>query len=358
MLLCNRDGRALTMLGFESTDRASTKQRLPVSSIPRLLQVRMSQMPTAQLPQTPRASIVVCTYDRLRTADLEACIASLLKQRHSEFEILVAVDHDEALYDGLARKFEHSRINVVLNASKNRGQASTMNCGVMNSRGEVICFIDDDAVADENWLAKLLGAYDDEVIAVGGRIEPIWMSKKPPYLPEELYWTIGCTGGYLAPGVVETRNLWSSNISYKATVFREIGLFSERLGTGSPMFQGEDAEFALRILEMTGKHTIYRHSALVYHKIRPERIRFRNLLARLYRQGYAKAHIRKVHKHPYALSVEREYFKRLLVSILRRQVRVLLGPERMHALQQLGFITVALTTVSVGFIIGLAKAKP
>ena len=117
--------------------------------------------------QTPKASVVVCTYDRLRIADLEACVASLLGQQYEDFEILVTVDHNKAMYDTLARKFEHSKVKVVPNDSKKRGQASTMNCGLSNSHGEIVCFIDDDAIASKEWLWTLVSGYDRSTLGVG-----------------------------------------------------------------------------------------------------------------------------------------------------------------------------------------------
>ena len=54
----------------------------------------------------PKASIVVCTYDESRIDDLNQCIASLLKQKFSDFEVLVVVDHNEKLYKTLVAKYE------------------------------------------------------------------------------------------------------------------------------------------------------------------------------------------------------------------------------------------------------------
>jgi len=301
----------------------------------------------------PKASIIICTYNKGRMEDLIQCLASLLNQKFRDFEILAVVDHNEKLYKTLATKYSASKVRVLLNNSKNIGQASTMNCGVKNSSGDIMCFIDDDAIADENWLSELMKGYDDDTCAVGGRIEPLWIDNKPSYLPEEFYWMIGATGSYLSSEVREVRNLWSGNISYGKTVFDKVGLFSEDLGeAGSPLFQGEDAEFSMKLLRTLGKAVKYIPTALVYHKVHGDRVKFKSLLKRAYGQGYAKAYIRKLHNNVNALSVEQEYLRLLFKSSLKRLKRISFGPGRIDALKQLTFTFVATITVFFGFISG------
>lgn len=117
-----------------------------------------------------------------------------MEQDFEDFEILVVVDHNEELYGVLRERTSNQKVRVILNESPHKGQASTMNCGIRESRVEIICFIDDDAVASRNWLSKIVGVYDTNTVAVGGHIEPIWIGGKPSYLPEEFYWMVGATG--------------------------------------------------------------------------------------------------------------------------------------------------------------------
>jgi glycosyltransferase involved in cell wall biosynthesis len=310
------------------------------------------------LTNGPKASVVVCTYDEARTRDLEECVASLLKQKVHPLELVVVVDHNHRLYEYLSGKYRDPRIKVVLNDSQNTGQASSMNYGIKTSLAPIICFIDDDSVADEDWLLTIMDAYDDETVSVGGRIEPLWIGEKPTYLPEEFYWLIGSTGSFLLDSDDQVRNLWSSNISYKAKVFAEVGLFSESLGRfGDPLFQGEDTEFALRVIKVTGKRARYRPNAIVYHRIRPDRLRLRSLLERAYLQGYAKAYISRLHRELGTLSVEKDYLQRLLVSGCAKLPKVALGPERICGFEQLAFTVSAVAIVLFGYVVGLNAAR-
>jgi glycosyltransferase involved in cell wall biosynthesis len=306
----------------------------------------------------PLASVIVCSYDEGRVRDLEDCVRSLLEQDFEDFEILVVVDHNEKLYEILRERLSDQKVRVIFNDSPRRGQASTMNCGVRESRGEIICFIDDDAVASRNWLSKLVGAYDASTIAVGGRIEPIWIGGKPNYLPEEFYWMVGATGNYLEKGVREVRNLWSGNISYRRSLFNTVGFFREDLGRAKDTpLQGEDAEFGLRLLKLTGRSVKYVPEAVVYHKVHGERVKLNSLLKRAFGQGYTKAYIKKAYKGVDALSIERDYMKLLLKSSLKRLKHMIFGPERREAIKHLAFIVMATSTVLIGFISGLLRAK-
>jgi glycosyltransferase involved in cell wall biosynthesis len=306
----------------------------------------------------PLVSVIVCSYDEDRIRDLEDCIRSLLEQDFENFEILVVVDHNEKLYRILREELVDQKVRVIHNDSSRMGQASTMNRGVRESRGEIICFIDDDAIASRNWLSKLVSAYDDNTVAVGGRIEPIWLGKKPYYLPEEFYWMIGATGNFLGKGIKEVRNLWSGNISYRKSLFSMVGFFREDLGKMKNIpLQGEDAEFGLRIQKFTGKSIKYLPEAVVYHKVRHERVKLDSLLKRAIGQGYTKAYIKKVYKTVDVLSVERNYMKLLFRSSLKRLKRIISGPRRREAIEQLAFTAIATLAVLIGFAYGSLKDK-
>jgi glycosyltransferase involved in cell wall biosynthesis len=292
-------------------------------------------------------------------SDLRSCVASILKQQYSDFEILIVVDHHEQLYKILSSEYDDARVRILFNDSNNRGQGSTMNWGARNSRGGIVCFIDDDAIASERWLSELVSEYDVDTLGVGGRIEPLWITKKPRYLPEEFLWMIGATGNYLPGKPTDTRNLWSANASYKRSLLDQLGGFSEtfRGGQGSLLFQGECAEFGLRIHKMTGGHLRYVPAAIVYHKIAGHRVMLPWLIERAYRQGYSKAYIGKLHAGRHALSAERDYLASLFNSNTKRLGRVVVGPKRKPALGQFAFTVLVIATVLIGFMIGLAEAK-
>jgi len=307
-----------------------------------------------------RFSVVVSTYDITRIDDLQDCVRSVLEQSYSDFEVIVVVDNNRRLFWALRERYaQEAAVRVILNDA-NRGLSSCMNCGVLEARGQIVCFVDDDAVADENWLSELAREYDIDVNTwgVGGRIKPLWAGKKLSYLPDEFYWMIGATNGRLTDQVKEVRNLWSGNASYRREAFDRFGLFLRDLGkVGNSLLQGEDAEFGLRISRATGKGLEYVPTAVVFHKVYDYRLKLRSLLKRAYQQGCAKGYLVCLYGDVGVLSAERGYMKLVLGSTVGRLKQILFGPCRIRALKQQVFAIMATAAVLLGFGNALIREK-
>ena len=134
-------------------------------------------------PGVPSVSVVVCAYTEERWGDIVRAVASVAAQHRPPDELLLVVDHNEALAVRAAR--ELTGVTVVRNAHA-RGLSGARNTGVELAAGEVIAFLDDDAAARPDWLERLLGPYrDPSVAAVGGAAFPLWPagSGRPVTLP-------------------------------------------------------------------------------------------------------------------------------------------------------------------------------
>ena len=112
------------------------------------------------------ASIVIVTFDR--AASLDRTLSSLHQLRYRNFEVLVvdgpSTDHTRdiiAKHAPFVRCFSHNLNNISI----------SRNIGLAHARGDVVAFIDDDAIPEPDWLDNLLAAYaDPQVVAVGGFI--------------------------------------------------------------------------------------------------------------------------------------------------------------------------------------------
>src|SRR5438067_9370590 len=116
-------------------------------------------------PNNPAISVVICAYSADRWPDLLAAVASVQRQTVPPHEIIVVVDHNPELLT-LAR----ARLAgvAVLENREQPGLSGSRNSGVAAAQGAIIAFLDDDAVAAPEWLARLTAAYNTpHVIGVG-----------------------------------------------------------------------------------------------------------------------------------------------------------------------------------------------
>jgi glycosyltransferase involved in cell wall biosynthesis len=236
-----------------------------------------------------RVSVVVCTYaESMYPAFIDA-VESVLSQTYDDIELVIVVDGTESVYERAAAAYgDREKVTVLCNET-NVGLSASRNVGIEHATGDVIAFMDDDAVADDDWVAELVSTYEREgVEAVGGKMTPIWVAGAPAFLPAEFYWLVGVTHrGFPDAGPV--RNTFGSNISFRADVLAEIGGFDEQLGRkGGRQVQGEETELAARLRTEYGGTLYYNPEATVGHKVFEYRTRFRWLLRRAFWQGYSK----------------------------------------------------------------------
>jgi hypothetical protein len=89
---------------------------------------------------------------------------------------------------------------------------------------------------------------EHDALAVGGKILPKWVSKKPEFLPEEFYWLIGVTYKGFPEEMTEVRNTFGSNLSFKAEVLKALDGFRSEMGVkGKGLLQGEETEICERM---------------------------------------------------------------------------------------------------------------
>ena len=114
-------------------------------------------------------SVVVWTYYRVQW--LPKCLSSLEEQEPHPDEVFVV---DGPSTDGTRAMLELMEQQGHLTLVKQErldGISAARNLGLVKAKGDIVCFIDDDAIAQPGWLAAVLGAYTSpEVGGVGGPV--------------------------------------------------------------------------------------------------------------------------------------------------------------------------------------------
>ncbi|WP_436900665.1 glucosyl-dolichyl phosphate glucuronosyltransferase [Halovenus halobia] len=301
-------------------------------------------------------SVVVCTYDSALFSDFVEAVESLLDQTYDSVEIILVIDGNESVYESTQQRFAGvDSITVILN-EQNRGLSYSRTRGVEQATGDVIAFIDDDAVADSEWITELVKTYvQTNAIAVGGPMVPEWVADRPSYLPEEFFWLIGVNHKQPAEALEEVRNTFGSNMSFRSTVFEEIGGFDENVGlTADSQIQADETELAIRMQRAFNKGMVYQPDAVVRHKIFQSRTDPRWLCRRAFWQGYSKR-ILDEESHQSGSSKEQEFISNLVFSGVPRRFRRLATERSIKDIEQLCMLLILTTSVGMGYLFAVAQ---
>lgn len=303
-----------------------------------------------------RVSVILCTYSIDMYDHFVEAVESLYTQTYQDIEVIIVIDGNETLCKRVRATFGVKADTVIHCNEENRGLLQSRNIGVDHARGEVIAFIDDDAVAHEEWVEELVRAYRDrDAVAVGGKMDPRWVAGKPRYLPEEFYWLVGVTQRGFADGEGEVRNTFGSNLSFRREVFQELGGFNAAMGgrKGKGNLQGGESELCARLRETYGRGVWYRPHAKVEHKIFEYRTQLGWLVDRAFWQGYSKRAMEMTVAE--SDGTESEYLWKLLLTFAPGRIRSLVRRPSVIKLEQFVMLWVFTTAVGLGYLYGMIR---
>ena len=303
-------------------------------------------------------SVIICCYTEERLQDIREAVASVQAQTRRPEEIILAVDNNRALYERLREEWA-GEVAVVLNDTS-RGLSATRNVGIAATQGDLIAFLDDDAVAEPEWLANLITLFEDpKVIAAGGQAILNWVKSRPMWFPEDLDWVVG--GSFIGLPLYRravVQNPHGHNMCFRKEVFYQVGNFDSSVGrVGEGAQAGEEAELCLRIKrQLPDRKIIYEPSSLIHHKVPAARGRWRYLINRSYQEGICKARIHRINQsysvHP--LSRETAYLNYLFLRAIPSRMGKFWQPE---ALAQAAAIVVCVAATGVGYLLGRWKSQ-
>jgi glycosyltransferase involved in cell wall biosynthesis len=293
-----------------------------------------------------RFSVVICAYTEDRWSGLVAAVSSV-KAQSVPAEIIVVIDHNQRLYE-FAKAALHG--SLVLANRGTRGLSGARNTGWAAASGDVVAFLDDDAVAEQDWLEHLAEAYQGDIAAVGGAIVPVWESHRPAWFPEEFDWVVGCTYRGLPETMTEVRNVIGANMSFRRDALRALDGFRDGIGRVGALPVGcEETELCLRLRERwPDRRIMYTPMARVRHRVPRKRASCAYFIRRCLGEGISKAVLTRAHGSRGALETERAYLRRVLRRASTRYLGDVLRGDPGGA-GRLGAIAFGVAAAAIGY---------
>lgn len=256
----------------------TTRARQPKKSFA-TVQSLFQAAPRFALPQYPRVSVVVASYNGART--LPACLESLQHLNYPSYEVILVDDGSTDGTPEIAAAYPNVRY---IRHPTNLGLSTARNSGIDAALSEIIAFTDSDCRPDEDWLYYLINdLLQGEFAGVGGH----------NLLPPEDSWVAASVmvspGGpahvMLTDRVAE--HIPGCNMAFYKWVLQEIGGFD-------PLFRkaGDDVDVCWR-LQQRGYKIGFSPGGFVWH--------YRRSTVREYlrqQHGYGEAEAMLVHRHP------------------------------------------------------------
>ena len=226
----------------------------------------------------PSVSVVLSTYNRGPL--LHDALRSVVAQDPAvtpRFELIVVDNNSTDDTRTVVETFSATDHRVRYVFEREQGLSFARNTGIRHARASVIAFTDDDVRIESNWLAAIVGAFEEhpEAAVVGGRVLPIWPAAPPAWLRRDHWAPLALVDHGDATVAVTLENpicLVGACMAYRRSVFDEVGLFAADLqrvknGIGSL----EDHEFLLRVLR-SGRTGLYDPRIVVHAEVQGDRL--------------------------------------------------------------------------------------
>jgi glycosyltransferase involved in cell wall biosynthesis len=240
-----------------------------------------------------RASVVICTHNRATVLkDALTAVARLEPPAGGAEVIVVDNASSDATPEVVSAAASAMHLPYRAVREETLGLSAARNRAVAEAKGEVVAFLDDDAVCETGWLVGLLAVYDahPDAECVGGRVRLNWVDPPPPWWSPAMDHHLSAVD--YGDEVVRLRYPtypYGANISYHRRVFDRGLTFDPRLGRrGTSLGAGEELALGLAI-EAAGGAVYYTPHAEVWHRAERARTEPAHLFRKSYQHGASAA---------------------------------------------------------------------
>lgn len=242
---------------------------------------------SADKVKLPKTSVIIVTYNpdiKLFQKNIE----SLTTNVETDYEIWVIDNGEQSNIKDYASRLKINYIKL----KRNYGLTAGRNVGIIHSKGEILIFLDDDAIPGKNFIDEHTKAHiDNNIAALRGKCLPRTNSTLNHFA---FHYDLG-------DGMIPYCINLEGNSSFKKDVLIEIGGFNSELkGAGGH----EGLELSKKIIDKTknDNSVIYWPDAIIYHDYS------KSLLHYLKKQIRHQDHIKYMElKHPDFLDFYRSY---------------------------------------------------
>lgn len=217
----------------------------------------------------PSFSVVINTYNRVDS--LRATLDALRQQTFTDFEVVV-VDgpSDDGTSDLLSGRSDAVRVVRF----EERNLSKSRNLGIDAAAGEVVAFIDDDAIPEPRWLEDLASAFEDPEIGGAGGVTLDNTGVRTQYrysLCDRMGRTdFGAQPPFDAkttPGANPFLYLQGTNCSFRRDALAAVDGFDEEIE-----YNYDESEVCAQIID-SGRPLRALDRAIVHHKFLPSHMR-------------------------------------------------------------------------------------
>lgn len=304
----------------------------------------------------PLISAVICTHNRAWY--LKGAIESLLDQdlAGDAYEIVVVDNRSTDTTPEVVRGYG-GRLRYI--HEPKLGLAHARNTGWRTARGRWVALLDDDAIAQPNWLRTIVEVFETvrpEPGCVGGPVNAIWDAPRPRWLSDELLTSLAIirwTDAAHAISDLSREWLAGVNLAVARAALEEVGGFATGLDRSGNRLLSSGDVFLQRQIMATGRAAWYDPRVTVGHHIAAARLRPRWFRQRYYAQGLSDTKMQLLQGHLRAPA--------RIQAAVREAISLLWRPSEVAALfrradDPAAFTAHCFALIRVGHIAGLLGA--
>jgi len=219
-----------------------------------------------------KISVVICTVDR--APELRVALESLRHQLYLDFEVVVVAGPCSDGTDELLAEVGDS-VRVVRNDEVHISRSR--NLGIDAAAGEIVAFMDDDAIPAPSWLAGFADAFaDPDLAGAGGFV------RLPDGIGWQQRWAVCSRAGdatavseppgeeHSRPGADPFVYTLGTNAAFRRSALEAVDGFDEEIE-----YYQDETDLCARLID-AGLRVRQIDTAEVIHRIRPSRIRDRS----------------------------------------------------------------------------------